>query len=265
MTTAKRNYFMILGQNRCGSTWVQSCLTHIEFVKCDLEMQWEEKVPTELHVPLRSFSGNLDEILEGKFSQYNTDKYLGSKIIFPGQVKPKLNKQLEKLLLESNVKYLHITRNYLDSFLSRLRHAGHLINPFFDINDSFKCISWFQNRLIEKGLDRDSFELDVDELKLNLQNRENVDKFLFSLLKNKEYLLVDYSQIRKNFNRLVKHLLPQINISELEMKQLIEHSPVIKLPTRDYSSIIMNWEEVKKIGDQFEDRRLQNLDINSLL
>src|SRR5215831_3091646 len=120
-------FFLILSGSRSGSTWLASMVNALPDVRTDYEMQWYDGPLTHMHVSMKQPNFDVRATL---LRIVGVGHIFGSKVTVPGTQRLGGDDFMKlSFLITPDIKLVHLSRNYLDCFLSGLRDAGHLRNP----------------------------------------------------------------------------------------------------------------------------------------
>ena len=247
MATDEQSYFLIVSGNRTGSTWLELSLNVLHDVSAAFEMQWTETAPTPFHVAMRSpgfdILRTLDDLREGH-------RVAGSKLVLPGQVDLDDIENIPNLVPEE-VRIVHLSRRYMDSYLSRIRNAGHLRNPA----GKGSRHPWLADVVVEETFcETDAIDLDLDDARNNFQRRLAFDE-QFSRFDDAQhrYFYVDYETLAACFRDIARHV--GSGVQDTEIQSVIDAPPTRKLPPIQYANLVRNFDELVSLGTEFESKR----------
>lgn len=247
MTGRDSTYFLIVSGNRAGSTWLELSLNALQDVSASLEMHWAKTAPTPLHVamlePGFDLLRKLDQLRDGR-------SVAGSKLVLPGQDRLENIDGIPDRIPEL-LRIVHLSRRYVDSYLSRVRNGGHLRNA----DGVGSAHPWLSDSLVEKTFcSSEPIELDLLEARGNFERRLSYDEQIRRLDNgHRKYLLVDYESLAAQFRDIARHV--GSNADDGELLKVISAPPTRKLPTIEYKKLICNYEELIELSSEFERRR----------
>ena len=250
------NNFIILTNQRSGSTWIETSLGNLDSIHTDYEINWSE----ELLVIKKSNAQFLlkDTSLNYFFKKFNTNKQiLGTKFtlafyrFFPFADYDLFFKKIK------NIKVFHLKRNYIDILKSKLiGRVNHSINHQYCNN----------LRLIDKELiNNQEFYLknrkkNILDSKKNLIPFKNARLYLINLFindlliikakKNNYYTNINYELIDKQIKRIKEFL--NLKEEEKEIYDKLFKFPTIKKNEDTYPDSFEKYEELIKISNRLK-------------
>ena len=136
------NNFIILCNQRTGSTWIETSLGNLDSINTDYEIKWSEKLLLTNKSSYHFFLEN--KSLDFFFEQFDyNNKILGSKFIFDFYHYFPLAKYQDFINKFNNINIIHLRRNYIDILKSKLIGK---VSHFIEKNNINK------NRLIDKDI-----------------------------------------------------------------------------------------------------------------
>jgi hypothetical protein len=249
--------FLILSGNRCGSTWLTFMLNALPDVAAEFEFQWREDVPSELHVAMKRPGFDLRAALT---AISDAVPIRGSKLVCAGSRRfEDADYRGIRDAVPDGIKLVHLTRPYLESFLSKFRNAGHRVNA-----DGVAAprqsrawlldqpLSWY--RKPQHMQDGDCVAIDAESVTADLSNRLANDEFFLSFRdRRSDYMLLEYRDIATRFREVAAHVGSRSSIEQVE--DIVSRPPTSKLPAMDYAAFIANFDELAAIGADYEAQR----------
>ena len=113
--------FILLSNQRCGSTWFITSLGNCKMVETDYEIKWSQDLllskPSPYHLFLEK--NNFADIFN-KFPNPDKNKIYGSKFVFDFYKNLPFNSYNKFISKFKDYKVIHITRDYIDILKSKL-------------------------------------------------------------------------------------------------------------------------------------------------
>tara|TARA_B100000579_G_scaffold435569_1_gene459186 strand:- start:1025 stop:1870 length:846 start_codon:yes stop_codon:yes gene_type:complete len=250
------NNFILLSNQRCGSTWLITSLGNCKTIETDYEIKWSNDLLLSKASPYHLFlnNNNLDDIFK-KFPNFDIDKTYGSKFVYDFYKNLPFNNYNEFLNKFIGYKILHITRDYLDILKSKL--VGKVIHLL-----DYKYIE--HNRIIDKTIyDKQKEYEKMHELsKTNKKmiSFKEANSYLLNLfindiislsLKNKnKYLNIEYEEIKKNINKLSSFL----QVPQKELDEKLFEKPTIKKNNINYKNNFENFEKLQILNFKLKNK-----------
>ncbi|MFT4551408.1 MAG: hypothetical protein ACI9S8_000018 [Chlamydiales bacterium] len=117
--------FLVVGNVRCGATWLQSILAGSEGIVCDEELRWMSRSDEEcFRVKMDKGTFALSEYLKGTYSK---GSIVGSKMLLDPQVYSDEDYSNLKNIIDPSILLIHVHRNYRDILKSIIQNQGHVI------------------------------------------------------------------------------------------------------------------------------------------
>lgn len=253
MRRVKRSYFLLVSGNRTGSTWLEMSLNALPDVSASLEMQWTDRAPSNLHVAMQASGFDLIRTLDRIAKRR---RVAGSKLVLPGQ-DDVMNLQGIGAALPEQVRIVHLSRRYIDSFMSRLRNGGHLRNP----GATQENHPWLAENFRETVFAGDEkIAIDLHDAERNFERRLAYDQQLTLIGNNgRPYMFVDYQELAAKFTAIARHVGSQS--SDEELSHVVADPPTRKLPPIRYADYVSNFEELVILGEAYEQRRREILPV----
>ena len=257
-----KDHFILISNQRCGSTWLVTSIGNCKNIKTDYEIKWSEELligkPSPYHLFLKN--QNFDEIFS-KLKKKNYESIIGSKFVFDFY-KPFPQNYYEEFLNKFvGYKIIHITRDYIDILKSKLiGKVFHILN-----NKNFK-----NNRLIDNTI----YNKQEEYLKILKKSKTNNDKINFNVassylinlfindlmalsLKSKsQYLNISYREIKNNTKKLSSFL----NISFEDLQKNLFDTPTILKNKNKYENNFENYDDLNNLNLKLQNKikSLQN-------
>lgn len=263
--------FILLSNQRCGSTWLITSIGNCKMVETDYEIKWSNKLLLTKQSPYHMFldKNSLDDIFN-KFSNFDVNKIYGSKFVFDFYKNLPFNNYNQFLNKFIGYKILHITRDYIDILKSKLvGNVIHLLdNKYID-----------NKRIIDKTI----YEKQKEYKKMHELSKKNKKKISFkeansyllnlfindilslSLKNNNEYLNIEYEEIKKNTDQLSSFL--QLPLNELNEK--LFKKTTIKKNNINYQNNFEDFEKLQMLNIKFRNKvdyfRKNNFNLDDIL
>jgi len=220
-------------------------------VRTDYEFQWYDGPLTHMHVSMKQPNFDLRATL---LRIVGVGHIFGTKITVPGTQRLSGDDFMKmSFLITPDIKLVHLSRTYLDCFLSGLRDAGHLRNPEGlaappHLGVQLKTQVTTDAKTLRPG------RLDIDAVKNELSIRFSNDLLLTSLAqRGANYMAVDYGDVEERFADVARHIGSEA--TDDQISEIVRRPATKKLPEVDYSKIFENFDEARRLGDVFEARR----------
>ena len=244
--------FLIVSNMRSGSTFLETLLGSLPDVYTDFEVKWlTPYTPAPTHYVIDKNGKAVSDFLAGL---ENNSPIVGSKLVFDEYCMTPAEFKYYWDRIGADVRIVHLTRNYREVFLSRHRGFFHKLNKGLEHS-------------IGPHLKEAIINADIRLHSIQSPRRINpVDCYhwLSSYLLNdaqihaarepeREYLLVDYSDIHRRISEIVDF------IGSRATKKLIERSvsapPTLKLPPINPMEVVSNIDELELYFEHFENLR----------
>jgi len=248
--------FILISNQRCGSTWFITSIGNCKAVSTDYEVKWSKSLLIGQPSPYHLFLS--DKKIENIFNYFpNMDKHTlyGTKFVFDFYRAFPANHYNKFINKFNNFKIIHITRDYIDILKSKLiGKVIHLLDP-----KNFENKRLIDSTILAKQKDY------VEKLQLSKSNNEIVrmkdansyltnlfinDVLTLSLKNQNQYLNLKYEDLKTNMH-LVSDFL---NISVEDLNQNFFVKPVIKKNKLNYKNNFENYEDLKKINTKFKQK-----------
>ena len=261
-------YFLIAGNTRVGSTWVQSSLNSFPGVFSLREIRWKMPYAEPIY-PVHNYieddTVSISELLESgfisKLEQHQDINVIGAKLKFDpyGFVPPKYFEKL-KTIIEENVFVTLIRRPYVEIFqtwkLYGIRHLANLETEKLHIENTKALKS--SGELDNLCLFYEHHKIPLRSNEITLETKTNLkdlfkntkDKTIYPLedaihdlfvlfyndimfldvMKNaQQFNWINYASIEKDFHGIAKNLLP--GLKPEKSLQSIQEAPTSKIET----------------------------------
>jgi hypothetical protein len=245
--------FILLSNQRCGSTWFITSLGNCKMVETDYEIKWSQDLllskPSPYHLFLEK--NNFADIFN-KFPNPDKNKIYGSKFVFDFYKNLPFNSYNKFISKFKDYKVIHITRDYIDILKSKL--VGKVVH----LLDS----RYIQHtRIIDKTINNKQKEYKkmheiskTNEKKISFKEANSYllnlfinDVLSLSLKYQNNYINIEYEEIKKNIDQVSGFL--NLPINELNEK-LFEKSTIVK-NNINYHNNFENFENLKILNHKF--------------
>jgi hypothetical protein len=246
----RRAKFLIVGNMRTGSTWLETLLGALPDVATEFELKWRPPyTPHAVHLVLETDSPTVEQILEELDSDLPV---VGSKFILDPYYFSPLQFRSVQEKLSPEIRIVHLTRNPRSIFLSRRRGIYHDLNRASTARISVRL----KAAIVEAGIDKARVRPSpgriaasdcYDELATYVGNDVRLAQLARS---HRHYLLVDYGEIAKRMTEIARFVGseagPDVSTA------VIEQSPTVKLPPVEPEHLVTNVSELAPLFEHFE-------------
>lgn len=248
--------FILLSNQRCGSTWFITSLGNCKMVETDYEIKWSKELLLSKASPYHLFldENNLDNIFN-RFSNIDMNKIYGSKFVFDFYKNLPFNNYNKFLNKFTGYKIIHITRDYIDILKSKLvGKVVHLVDPRYiehkRIIDKTIYNKQKEYKKMHELSKTNNKKIGFKEANSYLLNLFINDTLSLSLKNQNNYLNIEYEEIKKNTDQISDFL--KIPLNELNEK-LFEKS-TIKKNNINYQNNFENFENLKTLNLKFRNK-----------
>lgn len=238
---------------RSGSTWLTTMLGSLSDVFVDRELKWRPTYELQpIHLPIRGAAGEITDVLRAYDCM---EPIVGSKLTFDPIDLPMMDFQAIQNSVSPETKVIHLSRNFLEVFLSVRRGYFHLPNHKYEskIGETLMmALKASANALGEQDhAPAPPTRQDcLQQLLLMLKN----DLLVFEhFSRTFDYLCVDYGQITPRFDHLAKFI--GSSASPQEIMALQRDPTTLKLPAVTYPGV----EDHLELFTRFERIRTETL------
>lgn len=291
MSKTSPTKFLIVGNGRTGSTWLETMLGCLPEVAVDYELKWNPigyELPPHLRVIPNRPSGCGDLLLEigGDHS------IVGSKLILDKRLHSPSEYADLHATIDRDIRIIHLVRDYYDVVLSWYRGVYHVLNENATSEESdksseiYKSISGEKSstepRFVEKlaylvnyprdylrtgdplpilqflnrhGLGNfDTTDREMAKFKTDLEYCLANDMWAHSLChSHPHYCSVRYSEIPQDFTSMTRFI--GSNASESSIQEILDNPISKKLPPKDARLLCSSPERLKELCTEFNRRR----------
>ena len=248
--------FILISNQRCGSTWFITSLGNCKSFNTDFEIKWSKKLLIGKASPYHLFleDSNFNKIF-CNFKDLNKNSSCGSKFVFDFY-KPFPFSSYEKFRSKfKGLNVIHITRDYIDILKSKLiGKVTHIIDErYLEKNRLIdKIVFEKQNDylLIQKKILKKSDKIDFNIASSYLTNLFVNDVLSLSLKHKNNFLSVKYEDLKYNLLDLSKFL----NVSPKDLKKNLYEKPVINKNNIKYEENFENILELRKINKKLKEK-----------
>mgnify|MGYP001373573427 CR=1 FL=1 len=248
--------FILVSNQRCGSTWFITSVGNCDKVITDFEVKWSKELllgkqsPYHLFLKDNSFYNIFNE---NSFSGENI--LVGTKFVFDFYKQFPPEHYLDFINKFQGYPIIHLQRDYIDVLRSKLiGKVTHLLNTQY----------LEKNRLIDKTIFAKQNEyINIIEnskknkktISFNVANTYLINLFIndvmtLSLKKTNDLLTIDYEEIKQNLDKISNFL----NLSKEDLnKNFFKKSTILKNKTKhDYD--FENLDDLKKINKKLKNK-----------
>ncbi|MBF0155887.1 MAG: hypothetical protein HQL57_01715 [Magnetococcales bacterium] len=253
--------FLIVCNMKSGSTWLELMLGSLRDVAVDYEFKWRpEYAPSPEHMVIPDRNFRCGQAL----STIQSDKpILGSKLVFDIYDTTEVEYEGLTDTIESDIRVIHLTRNYIELYLSATYHPGIKLNECAK-HDSQSVLL---RSMLEKNPNVDRINL---ETKLSGQVfvvPESFAPVLHVMLMNdlaamrlsqrKHYMVVDYTQVREKFADIASFVGSRA--TQAEFDAILANPPTVKNPKMAPHQLIQNYDQLVDLANMYEEQKKQFL------
>lgn len=260
MKIISRPKFLIVSNMRSGSTWLQGMLGSLPSVFSDYEFKWRPTYPASpVHWVINGPECNIARALDSMAPEASI---VGSKLVLdPVHLSIQEFADLSKTLA-SDIRIIHLSRNYRQIFVSRHRGVGHRPNP--DRSSSISSLiisntidkSFAAFQIAEKV--RRPQEVMREEVLAELDTFISNDEWVASLCGRHDYYMsIDYENIKRDFENIAQFVGADEDSNIIS--QCLACSPLLRLPITDDASIVSNIDDFHVDFESYEQRRLKTI------
>jgi len=251
---ARKCLFLIIANNRSGSTWLETAMGALPDVYADYELKLAARDPSNpAHVLIGTEYDTVSDFLK---NQESTADIVGSKLIFDTGPSPLREVDTLKEAIGPGVKIIHLVRSVSEIFLSRRRGFYHSYNERTEHAPDSIMLKMIKSSSGAGSIpDPEKTEVDLidcfNEAASIVQN-----DLLVSQLRGaygSDYLLVDYEDIKGSFREIVSFI--QSSAGESDISKIVSEPPITKLPPVEPNDLVENYEELKSIFQGMESVR----------
>jgi len=253
------NKFIIVSNPRSGSTWLTSLFGEIPGTFTDYEFKWRPQYEAQ---PIHQvFDTGTDSIENRIASISGNHQNVGSKLVLDHRFHS--NEELIELskIFSNDLKIVHLIRDLRQVFISIIR--GQFINKLSD-RSGFR-----DNKVMLKSMKNTSNAVE-ETREARIIERGHCMRLLRNLVKNdialskmrcqfNNYFQIQYSDINEGFPLLLKNL--SINAEGFDLDSLLASPPVIKMPSKKETDVVVNIDELEDIIELFSDLRQQAIEV----
>jgi hypothetical protein len=247
--------FLIVSNQRSGSTWLETMLGALPDAATDYEFKWDiNYAPLSVHRVLSNSSPTVSEVLAELDDEA---PIVGSKLVFDHRALS--GRQLQQLwqAIGDDVKLVHLTRSYQDVLLSRRRGVLHKIRGGKASKIGKNLRDELEKHGKTVGISTRAASVSPLEVCEELMNYLRNDLSVSRLQPAAGYLRIDYESVEKAFPRIAEFIGSAAG--EDILMQTVVDSPTVKLPQVSPQSVLSNFAELQDAFAVFESLRRQYL------
>ena len=267
------NNFVIVSNQRCGSTWTITSLGNLENVNTDYETKWSNDLlinkQADHHIFLKE---NSFEKIFSNISKNSSSAICGTKFVFDFYNPLPFNDYSSFLNKFKNVKVIHIKRKYTDILKSKLiGGVSHTINEDTS-NKNRKIDNWILNNKtrylnVQKQAKNKSDIIEFDKTNSFLINLFLNDIIASALNSITDYMSLEYENIQYSLGGLSSFL--NLKSTNEQLKYSFLKNPTIRKNTVKYKDSFENYESLKKNSELLEEKikklSLENFNLTDIL
>lgn len=250
--------FLIVGNLRCGATWLQGMLASIHGVCCDGELRWgiKDDVLKPYQKDLKQIKGPIIETLE----VLSGVKVCGSKLLLDPEGYSSEEFQQMEDLLDRDLRIIHVQRNYSDALRSLLQDQGYRLRKE-SLNEKSSDVYLEECKRERK---ENSFlkRVSVSRCEQVIRSFYDNDLWVSQLeARQKHFIQVDYEEISEKFFQLLKFL--SIRVSSTTAASIHSQSDFLKLE-KVLEPRVFRYAKLKSVLDTYDKLRILQKNIKFL-
>ena len=251
------NNFILISNQRCGSTWFITSVGNCKMVETDYEVKWSKDLllgkPSPYHFFLKE--DKIENIYKKLSSINNNNKKYGTKFVFDFYKPFPVNNYKKFYNKFEKHKIVHISRDYIDILKSKLFGK---VTHFLDSNN-IENKRLIDNTILDK---QEEYKKTLESSKISNQqiNFQAASSYLLNLfindvlalsLKNRnKFMNIKYEEIKTKMFEISNFLKVPLN----ELNENFFEKPTIKKNKIKYKNNFENFEELKKININLKDK-----------
>lgn len=247
--------FLIVGNVRCGATWLQTLLSKSEQIFCEEELRWRSSsIPSKHRVHLDKTSFGISEYLE---SRKDFAQIVGTKLLLDPQ------KHDEKEWIElfetvdSETHIIHIQRNYKDILKSIIQNQGYRVRKELSTQPT-NILKGILDLL--KGFSPGEQKLSVKECEAIAAALYQNDNQISLIQKDKSrYLPIDYEEIQEQLPAILRFI--GVEAYATQASRMLVTSDLEKLPVMREPSVL-KYSKTKTFLNAYEGLRTFLVNMN---
>jgi hypothetical protein len=254
----RRAKFLIIGNMRTGSTWLETLLGALPDVVTEYELKWRPRfAPLAVHRVLDMDSPTVDQILE----EFESDlPVAGSKLILDLDYLSPIEFSGLEAKLGPGIRIIHLTRDLRSIFLSRHRGLYHRLNRDSTVRVSERLRAAIDEADVARAKAQHPRERVhnsdcYDELAIYVRNDARVAQLTGP---SGRYLHIDYGEIPKRLTEIARFVGSEAGLDVI--RGVLENSPTVKLPPVEPEQLVKNVDELTPLFEHFEALRKRCVD-----
>jgi hypothetical protein len=254
----RRGKFLIIGNMRTGSTWLETLVGALPDVVTEFELKWRPRyAPRAVHRVLDTGSSTVDDILEEFESELPV---AGSKLILDLDYLSPIEFTKLEAKLGPEIRIIHLTRDLRSIFLSRRRGVYHRPNRDSTIRVSERIRAAIEEADIAKANAQPSPERVhksdcYDELAIYVRNDSRFAQLAGT---HGRYLHIDYDDIPKRLTEVAQFVGSEAGPDIVH--EVLANSPTVRLPPIEPKQLVKNVDELAPLFEHFEALRKRFFD-----
>ena len=254
----RRGKFLIIGNMRTGSTWLETLLGALPDVVTEFELKWRPRyAPLAVHRVLDMSSPTVDHILEAFESDLPV---AGSKLILDLDYLLPIEFTKLEAKLSPEIRIIHLTRDLRSIFLSRRRGVYHRLNRDSALRVSDRIRAAIDEADIARARAQPSPERVhksdcYDELAIYVRNDARFAQLAGT---HERYLHIDYDEVPRRLTEIARFVGSEAGPDIT--RGVLENSPTAKLPPVEHEQLVKNIDELAPLFEHFEALRKRLFD-----
>ena len=250
----KKCLFLIVANNRSGSTWLETALGALPDVYADYEIKLGARdYSNPAHVLIGTEYDTVSDFLK---SQASVAEIVGSKLVFDTGPSPLQEVDALREAIGSGVKIIHLVRSISEVFLSRRRGFYHAYNERTEHASDSIILNMIKSSPVAGSIpDPDKTEVDLIECFKEVASIVQNDLLVSQLreIYGNDYILIDYESITSCFGEIVSFI--RSSAAESEISRIVSEPPIAKLPAIEPHDLVTNYDELKPVFQEMESMR----------
>lgn len=250
--------FVLISNQRCGSTWFITSLGNCQNIQVDFEIKWSDQFMSAKKAPHQIFlkNDNFKNIFN-KLKKEEGDNIFGTKYVFDFYKRFPLedyNHFLEKF---RDIKIINLRRNYIEILKSKLiGGVSHLINKnYFEKKRNID--NWiYKNKKkyinVQQNANKNKNIINFEYAKNYLINLFLNDILALSLNYKNDCLNIEYKNIHKSFDKIENFL--NIGKGENNLYEKFILNPTINKNKTVYESRFENYDNLLNLSNLLVDK-----------
>lgn len=247
--------FLIVSNLRSGSTWLETMLGALPDVFTDFEFKWAPVYPpSPIHYVLNANSPSVGTCLDGL--RQEPGMVIGSKLVLDPVPFTDQDKVALRGLFSPDLRIVHLTRNYGEVLISRMRGVAHLLNPHGPAVEGQALAQTLRasTGAFQRACVPTPRTVSPEACRVELERYLDNDLWAKSLRDTcARYTLVDYRQIGSRFEDIARFVGSRAHTAVVQA--VVDCPPTVKLPTIADRSLAPNRDALEPLFSEFDKLR----------